>query len=271
MGTIMLTNGMVTQVDDEDQEKYGHLKWRLLNGRYPYRQEGRRGEIRGVLLHRLIAGAGKGDHVHHRNGDKLDNRRANLEVLSPSDHHRHHERHAGPKRGGYKGVCWDTRKRKWLAQIDRGQGTKFIGYFDTEERAALVYDKAAYEVWGDEAYFNFPERVHEDLPPSPIRFRNKYRGPSYNKQMRLWLVWHQSKGRKVYLGSFRTAEEAAVAYDRANHAVFGEQAELNFPCMIWSYRKNKLPLVRRRSPSGREKNLDIPLFADPSMATTETS
>lgn len=30
------------------------------------------------------------DHVHHRNGDKTDNRIDNLEVIAASEHHRHH-------------------------------------------------------------------------------------------------------------------------------------------------------------------------------------
>lgn len=37
-------------------------------------------------LHRLIMNAPKGSHVHHKNGNTLDNRRCNLEVLTPKNH-----------------------------------------------------------------------------------------------------------------------------------------------------------------------------------------
>ena len=37
-------------------------------------------------LHRLIMNASKGCHVHHKNGNTLDNRRCNLEVLTPKAH-----------------------------------------------------------------------------------------------------------------------------------------------------------------------------------------
>lgn len=37
-------------------------------------------------LHRLIMNASKGCHVHHKNGNTLDNRRCNLEVLTPKKH-----------------------------------------------------------------------------------------------------------------------------------------------------------------------------------------
>jgi hypothetical protein len=48
-----------------------------------------------VLEHRMVlhdAGVEipDGVHVHHRNGDKTDNRIENLEVLPASDHHRKH-------------------------------------------------------------------------------------------------------------------------------------------------------------------------------------
>jgi hypothetical protein len=53
-----------------------------------------------VLEHRLVlyeAGVEipPGHQVHHVNGDKTDNRLENLEVLTESDHHRHHVREAG--------------------------------------------------------------------------------------------------------------------------------------------------------------------------------
>lgn len=54
-----------------------------------------------VLEHRMVLhDAGieipSGMHVHHINGDKLDNRRENLEVLTPAEHRaRHHEADGG--------------------------------------------------------------------------------------------------------------------------------------------------------------------------------
>lgn len=42
------------------------------------------------LLHEMAVPVTDGDHVHHRNGDKTDNRWSNLEVMSESEHHRHH-------------------------------------------------------------------------------------------------------------------------------------------------------------------------------------
>ena len=66
-------------------------------------------------------------------------------------------------RGGtskYKGVSWQTGIQKWKAGLQRGQKNCHLGCFLDEKDAALAYDKAAYEAWGDECYLNhvhFPE------------------------------------------------------------------------------------------------------------------
>jgi hypothetical protein len=44
-------------------------------------------------MHRAILGAGTGQHVHHRNGNKLDNQRENLQLMEAPDHLRQHAAH----------------------------------------------------------------------------------------------------------------------------------------------------------------------------------
>jgi len=40
--------------------------------------------------HRVITNAPKGFHVHHLNGNTLDNRQENLMIIAPSEHSKHH-------------------------------------------------------------------------------------------------------------------------------------------------------------------------------------
>ena len=42
---------------------------------------------------------------------------------------------------GYKGVCFDKQRGKWMVTVAK----KFIGYFESKEVAAEMYDKAARE------------------------------------------------------------------------------------------------------------------------------
>ena len=66
-------------------------------------------------------------------------------------------RNAGSK---YKGVYWKTSALKYVATHMTGGKIKHLGYHHSETEAALAYDEAAYEAWGDECFLNhvhFPE------------------------------------------------------------------------------------------------------------------
>jgi hypothetical protein len=59
---------------------------------------------------------------------------------------------------GYRGVEWNQRSAKFRARIEPHKETRgrWLGFFDTAEEAARAYDDAAREIYGDEAYLNFP-------------------------------------------------------------------------------------------------------------------
>lgn len=63
-----------------NSQGYIRLRWKVGPAEYVETYE-----------HRLVAGLPDGSlHVHHRNGDKRDNERSNLEVLTPEEHQRKH-------------------------------------------------------------------------------------------------------------------------------------------------------------------------------------
>jgi len=53
----------------------------------------------------------------------------------------------------YVGVCWDNKEQKWMSNI-RYKKSYFLGHWDTEEEAALAYNKKAIELLGDKAKLN---------------------------------------------------------------------------------------------------------------------
>lgn len=51
---------------------------------------------------------------------------------------------------------WHERNTKWEARIFDGQKQVSLGYFDTENAAALAYDAKAIRLRGANAQLNFP-------------------------------------------------------------------------------------------------------------------
>jgi len=64
----------------------------------------------------------------------------------------------------YKGVCWNARDRRWLAKLSNDGKSKHLGNHKTALAAAIAYDNAAYEIRGEFALLNFPERKRITTP-----------------------------------------------------------------------------------------------------------
>ncbi|GJR03311.1 reverse transcriptase domain-containing protein [Tanacetum coccineum] len=121
----------------------------------------------------------------------------------------------------YRGL----RKRpsgKWTAEI-RDQGKYFsLGTFDTAEKAALVYDEAAVRLKKPHAVTNLESTSEK-----------KYRGVR-KRPWGKWLAEIRDQGKYFSLGTYDTAEEAAVVYDEAAVRLKGTHAVTNFPSVVVS-------------------------------------
>lgn len=102
-------------------------------------------------MHMMLTGYARTDH---RNGDGLDNRRANLRAATDQDNLRNMRKHRGSSR--FKGVCWHCNDRCWNVKIRLGGRAVNLGAFADEVAAALAYDAAAREYFGEFAALNFP-------------------------------------------------------------------------------------------------------------------
>lgn len=115
-----------------------------------------------VYLHRLIAGAGPGDIVDHRNGDGLCCWRRNLRVVSHGRNIQNSVGRSASRRSRYKGVspASGTNAGKWRATITPpNQRQIHLGYFRDERDAAMAYDAAALHHFGDFARLNLPRKA----------------------------------------------------------------------------------------------------------------
>lgn len=113
----------------------------------------------GIYLHRLVTGAVGGDIVDHINHDGLDNRRCNLSVGSATENQRNRGVIPSHNTSGYMGVVYRKDCKKWRGSVNEGGCRRWTSLFDTAEDAARARDALAREVYGDRAYFNFPEEV----------------------------------------------------------------------------------------------------------------
>ena len=139
--------GKFALVDDADFESVNGHKWNL-SGEYPVSSFGKRPTRTKVSMHRFIMDAAKGTFVDHRDGNRLDNRRANLRSCTVAQNTMN-SRKSKNRSSKFKGV---TRNRPWRAYV----GPKTIGHFNTEIEAAQAYDAAAKKLYGEFARLNFP-------------------------------------------------------------------------------------------------------------------
>ena len=154
---IPLTKGYVALVDEQDAARVlAAGPWFARPDRqtqlvYATHHAGRgRDGRRTESLHTFVTGW---PFVDHRNGNALDNRRANLREATRSQNSAN-RRVPRTNKCGLKGVRFEA--KRWRADIKVGGTSRYLGRFDTAEDAARAYDVAAREAWGEFAALNFP-------------------------------------------------------------------------------------------------------------------
>lgn len=157
MPFLKLTTGEGVLVDEGDFEYLNQWKWHSESGRYAVRKEyygkapNGKHLTRWIRMHRLITDAPDKMEVDHINGNGLDNRRSNLRICTHKQNS-HNTRKRKDNRSGYKGVGWHTQHNKWRARIVVDGRQKHLGLFDTPEQAAIAYNTAAEQFFGEFAH-----------------------------------------------------------------------------------------------------------------------
>jgi HNH endonuclease/AP2 domain len=100
------------------------------------------------LAHRLawlyIYGVWPNAGIDHIDRNPSNNRISNLREATQQENTRNQTKRENCS-SCYLGVSWYKRDKKWTARIKIGNKYHFLGYFDTEEEAALAYNRAALE------------------------------------------------------------------------------------------------------------------------------
>jgi hypothetical protein len=104
-------------------------------------------------LHRMLL-KNPANVVDHINNTPWDCRRQNLREATQQQNTQNSRLNKNSTTG-YKGVCFDKRKQKFLASIHPNRKTVFLGYYNNPIKAAQAYDCAALEYFGEFANLNF--------------------------------------------------------------------------------------------------------------------
>lgn len=162
--TLHLSNGDAVVLDEDSHAALSNVSWYKHSQGYAVRSEGsvRKGTFKQYLMHREIVGAKPGEYVDHINGDKLDNRRCNLRICSNKNNVVNSKPHKDSS-SKYKGVSWYSPTKNWTAKVSSDGIHYYLGRFDSQEEAAVAYDKKAVELFGEYAYLNFPKKGVSDV------------------------------------------------------------------------------------------------------------
>lgn len=162
MKEIVLTQGYVAVVDDEDFEAVNKFNWHA---------EIRRQQVYAARKVPTPNGNGTTQYLHqfllpseisvdHADRNGLNNTRINLRPATWTEQQGNRpKRVSGTSR--YKGVYLDRDRGRWTGRLATLGVPIFQKRFDYEHEAALAYDRAAVEKWGDRAVVNFPRRGRE--------------------------------------------------------------------------------------------------------------
>lgn len=127
-------------------------KYQWYKNHYGYAVSDTLGKSKG--MHRIILEVPDGLDADHIDRNRLNNRRSNLRIATRGQN-LHNKTKLCTNTTGYKGVCYDKSRGKYMATING----RYIGRYPTPEQAAQAYNIKAKELHGEFALLN-------DIPPT---------------------------------------------------------------------------------------------------------
>lgn len=167
-------------IDEDDLDRVSRSVWRLTRDGYVRATSKKHLASHHRMLHAYILRVEPGQIADHINGDKLDNRKANLRIVSAAQNAQNAKRPTFEgKTSKFKGVS--RQGEFWRATIEANGVVHRLGTFDREEDAARAYDAAAIRFHGEFARTNATMKLYDrDVPFIPTCKNGG--GSSYTKR-----------------------------------------------------------------------------------------
>jgi hypothetical protein len=212
---IILTQGKVALVDDDNCERLNKFKWfaqkvgrTFYAARHPYKKDDPSRKI--VYMHRMVLAPSEGCEIDHIDGNGCNNQKSNLRSVSHRTNiqNRHHT-----KSSRFPGVHFVKSKNfSWQANIQVNGIIKYLGSFKTEEEAYKRYKDSE-------------ERILIGLPltENPSHKTSKYIGVCWEKDRKKWCAQIRINGKQNKIGVFDSEEDAHDAYQRCLMNVITEK------------------------------------------------
>jgi predicted O-linked N-acetylglucosamine transferase (SPINDLY family) len=151
MKKIKLTQGKFALIDNEDFHYLNQFKWHCSYFGYACRKICYSKKM--IWMHREIMKVKSDEYIDHIDCNKLNNCKSNLRIATYSQNHMNSRKRKNTI-SIYKGVTFDKKRNKWVAQIKLNYKHYTIGYFENEGKAAKAYNVRAYEMFGEYARLN---------------------------------------------------------------------------------------------------------------------
>lgn len=119
--------------DPEDEGLASESTWRLSTHGYVMRNSWNKTKER--FFHRAVLGAKPGEDVDHINGNPLDNRRANLRIVTRAENLQNRARLTKINTSGYRGVSFCKQTKRWRGKAQINGRLYHVGRFATAEEA----------------------------------------------------------------------------------------------------------------------------------------
>ena len=122
MKGLLLTNGGLCIVDDEDYPWLSQYHWQVHTGGCAFRHN----KGKNIYMHRIINDTPFGYETDHINRNKLDNRRCNLRTATHS---------LNQLNKGHEGIYWDKHINRWRVAISVNNKKIHIGIYKKKRDA----------------------------------------------------------------------------------------------------------------------------------------